>query len=169
MQTEYVFVYGTLRNACKAYRKRLTFQVPDVLDHHATWLGTGMLPGYLLLDLGSYPGIIAQEETDNDKRQVTVPYLYKESLKGFVSGKIIGELFCFETQVSGIILEALDDYEDCSSQSPLPHEYERVIEQVYHVQSHQWFASWVYRLTDCSHAMMPIASGDYAKYLERQE
>ncbi|GJQ10699.1 hypothetical protein GpartN1_g2490.t1 [Galdieria partita] len=142
----FVFVYGTLRNACKKYRKFLDFQVPDVLDKYAVDRGLATLSGYHMWDLGSYPGIF--------------PVAPKEE------NVVTGELFSFEADVSDLLLSTLDDYEGCHPSVALPHEYERVTEIVFSSEEQEYVNSWIYRLTTPPPSTYPvIVSGDYSIFL----
>ncbi|KAK4525353.1 hypothetical protein GAYE_SCF09G3261 [Galdieria yellowstonensis] len=144
----FVFVYGTLRKACKESRKMLDFQVPDILEKLGSEKGLARLPGYQMWDLGSYPGIF--------------PVPHKKDCGEHV---IVGELYFFEDEVTERVLSVLDEYEGCHPLSALPHEYERVKEPVFSVEQEKYVTSWIYRLTAPPASAGIISCGDYSIFL----
>lgn len=102
-EVRYLFVYGTLRPSygllpCNLRRLR----PPHVLDTCGRCMGTAMVRGYELWDVGDYPGVVLKE--------------------GRV---VVGDLY----DVSGVGEEMaiLDEYEGIAERMKQPHEYKREV------------------------------------------
>ena len=100
MPLQYLFVYGTLLSSADSVWH------DRLIAPHFKLAGRARVRGRLY-SLGEYPGLI-EVSTHEDQ----VP----------------GELYSFDAENHA--LEDLDDYEGCSSDTPLPHEYVRKLTEV---------------------------------------
>jgi len=107
----------------------------NVLIKFANFVDKAKVNG-CLYEIDGYPGLV----------------LTKESL--FVKG----ELYRIDDEVR--LFEILDDYEECSSKFPKPHEYRRIITQVF-LSDGSIINAWLYEYNHPIDYTKLIASGDY--------
>lgn len=99
----YLFVYGTLRRAYALLPQPLRqMRPPHVLETHGAWLGSGVLSGHELWDVGQYPGIVKCEEKEKE---------------------VVGDLF--DISAAGHLWKVLDGYEGIGKEFEQPFEYSR--------------------------------------------
>lgn len=93
-----------------------------------------------LYEVGGYPGLVSSSR---------------------FSDKVVGELYrlLWPRQV----LTALDDYEECSIDFPLPHEYVRKIQAVYGLATDNALMAWIYQFNRDVDGLRWISSGDYLR------
>lgn len=98
---EYLFVYGTLRVSYARLPTSIrNMRPPQILQSGHQWRGTAQVDGYLLYDLGPYPGVVA-------------------ATRGAV---VHGDLFALKKGD----LPSLDAYEGITPGFDAPQEYARV-------------------------------------------
>ena len=98
----FLFVYGTLRRSYMLLPHQLRrMRPPHVLDTHGEWVGTGVLRGHQLWDVGTYPGVV----------------------KGEAGDPVIGDVF----RVPDSYWEGLDRYEGIAPEYTTPQEYTREV------------------------------------------
>lgn len=102
-EVRYLFVYGTLRPSYRLLPHNLRrLRPPHVLDTYGRCIGTAMLRGYELWDVGDYPGVIRKE------------------------GRIVvGDLY--DASGVGDEMAILDAYEGIAEDMERPHEYKREV------------------------------------------
>lgn len=126
----YLFVYGTLR-------KTQSGQLSPYLKNRAVFIDQASLPGKLY-KVAHYPGAIP---APGDSRHL-----------------VYGEVYRLLHPSSA--LSILDDYEECASHFPKPHEYQRKSETVI-LNSGKHLQAWVYWFRYPVSGLVQIASGDY--------
>jgi gamma-glutamylcyclotransferase (GGCT)/AIG2-like uncharacterized protein YtfP len=109
----------------------------DLLDGAVEWLGRARVPG-TLYDLGRYPGAVLEPATDR---------------------WIIGEVMRLATPSE--TLAALDAYEGCGPQDPLPHAFERTTGRAT-LDDGAAVTTWLYPYRGPLAGARLVASGDYA-------
>ena len=130
----HLFVYGTLRKNRKG-------AVHPYLRRNAVFISRASVPGKLY-QVDTYPGAIsapAQSEY----------WVYGE----------VYRMLSRET-----VLRILDEYEECASHFPQPHEYQRLSETVTLISGKRMQA-WVYWFRRPTSGLHQIESGDYFDYL----
>lgn len=135
---QHLFVYGTLRSEAQNPMSAL-------LSTHATSLGPATYQGRMFLITGparafEYPGVVPSED-DSDL--------------------VRGELFSVHTDA---VLERLDHYEGCGSDSPRPHEYRRELARVQRESGEEAMA-YVYLFDHAVDDLKPIPGGDFLEFL----
>ncbi|WP_108508316.1 gamma-glutamylcyclotransferase family protein [Polynucleobacter acidiphobus] len=117
MRSDLLFVYGTLMNS---------FSHPNAMQFHAgaEYLGAAQMPG-LLYRISWYPGA-----TDRPSESTQ-----------FLDSWVHGELWRLNDMQ---LLEAIDQYEECSPKDPSPHEYQRVLRPIQLIKTLEWQIAWVY-------------------------
>lgn len=108
----------------------------DLLQRFCEYIDNGTLSGYLY-QIGHYPGVILSDDPCQ---------------------RVIGEVYRIKNQQS--LFAELDDYEECSSSFPEPHEYIRQLQTItldsgYHVKA------WVYLYNQSITGLKLIPSGDF--------
>ncbi len=109
-----------------------------LLKNDATYTGDAILTGHLF-EIAGYPGAVPDR-----------------------SSVIHGQLY--ELQRPALTLQRLDDYEECSTNFPAPHEYHRVTAMVT-MEMGQQINAWVYFYNRPTHGLYRINSGDYRRFL----
>jgi gamma-glutamylcyclotransferase (GGCT)/AIG2-like uncharacterized protein YtfP len=132
MAEQYLFVYGTLRHGSGVPQQRL-------LRRHAELLGDATINA-ILFDLGGYPGI---------------------TLSSHQSDLVIGELYRLKQHQQNVLLDELDEYEECSAGFAEPHEYKREQVRVKLIHSNLTVYAWVYLYNRSPVPSQRIACGDY--------
>jgi gamma-glutamylcyclotransferase (GGCT)/AIG2-like uncharacterized protein YtfP len=127
---EYLFVYGTLRQDRNG-------RMHHYLKNRAVFIDKASLPGklYLILD---YPGAVPSPDDSGHTVQ--------------------GEVYRLRHPTT--VLQQLDEYEECSSQFPKPHEYQR-LETTVMLASGKPVQAWVYWFRHSISGLKQISSGDY--------
>lgn len=92
-----------------------------------------------LYEVDGYPGLVLGNSQNN--------------------GKVYGELYRLLNPQQ--VLNALDDYEECSSHFPKPHEYVRKQIPVNCLDSNKIVLAWVYLYNRPTTGLHLIPSGDY--------
>lgn len=130
----YLFVYGTLRKAQNG-------DIHPFLKNQTIFIDRASVPGKLYL-IDTYPGAIP---TAADS-----------------SGRIQGEVYRLLHPER--LLPTLDEYEECTSHFPKPHEYQR---QATHVilGNGKTIDAWIYWFRRPIKKLRQITSGDYFDYL----
>jgi gamma-glutamylcyclotransferase (GGCT)/AIG2-like uncharacterized protein YtfP len=95
VETEYLFVYGTLRKIAAA-------KMNPILSENCRYFSKGAMLS-LLYEVDGYPGAI--ESTNSNE-------------------KVYGEIYRMRGKTQEL-LRHLDEYEECTPQFPEPHEYIR--------------------------------------------
>ena len=129
MQSDYLFVYGTL---CQFTRSK----AHENLCHGAQFISEAFIYGRLY-EIAAYPGVL---QTDQ----------YLETVHG--------ELYRLTNTKE--ILEALDEYEECSANFERPHEYSRELIDVY-ISAGESLTAWCYLLNEPKPHYIRIPSGRY--------
>lgn len=124
-------------------RRGVNSKMNQLLSDHGEYLCRGETSGKLYA-LDGYPGMIAS----SDKKD-----------------KVFGEIYKI---TSSKLLILLDDYEECSDNFPLPHEYIRKQLPVRLIDGTQLNA-WVYLYNHNISNLMEIKSGDYVKHLRESQ
>ena len=133
--TDYLFVYGTLRQACPGAMSQL-------LQDNSRYIGIGSVQAKMY-DIGGYPGIVLS----SDRRDVVLGDVFEVSRRGSQDK----------------ILAALDAYEECSFEHPQPQEYLRKTMTV-NLISHNEIQAWIYIYNYAIDGLPVIASGDYLDF-----
>ena len=147
----FVFVYGTLRHSYIRLPSEIRDMTPPhVMEQEGTWKGECSLSGYILIDLGMYPGIVPCE--DNEK-------------------VVKGDLFYVGNLQD--VLRDLDHYEGIDDGSVPPFEYrrEKVTVDMKDAEGNETkIATWVYvyNLIMLDHHVV-ISDGDYVQYCRGKE
>ena len=117
MSSDLLFVYGTLMSP---------FAHPNATQFHAgaAYLGAARIPG-LLYRISWYPGAIDRPSESHH----------------FAESWVHGELWRLNDMQ---LLDTVDRYEECSTNDPSPHEYQRVLRSVQMIESTAWQIAWVY-------------------------
>jgi gamma-glutamylcyclotransferase (GGCT)/AIG2-like uncharacterized protein YtfP len=100
------------------------------------------LPG-LLYEVNGYPGAIYLPDCPQ---------------------RIKGELHRIDQK----LLSVLDQYEECTDDFPLPHEYKRSLCSAF-TTNHDTIAAWVYLYNYATHGLKQIESGDYLHFNHLKE
>ena len=130
----YLFVYGTLR-------KTQNGNLHPYLKNHAVFIDRASLPGKLY-QVEHYPGAIPAPLGSQ--------------------GLIYGEVYRLLQPEA--VLSILDEYEECASHFPQPHEYRRAPETVI-LSNEKRLRAWVYWFCHPVSGLPQISSGDYFDYL----
>lgn len=130
----HLFVYGTLRKAKNG-------MLHPYLRKDAVFIDHASVPGRLYL-VGPYPGAIS------------VPAQAEHLVYGEVYRLLNPER----------VLRVLDEYEECASHFPQPHEYER-LPQTVNLAGEGTVEAWIYWFRHPASRLRPIKSGDYFNYL----
>lgn len=133
-RVNHLFVYGSLRQA-------LDGSLHALLNNQVVFIGTAHLPGKLYL-VDNYPGLI------------TTP-----AFSGF---EVQGEVYRLKQPDK--LLKSLDQYEECASQFPQPHEYKRLTKCVT-LSDGRRLTCWVYVYNSPTSGLKHISGGDYLNYL----
>lgn len=137
MSIEYLFVYGTLRRQGGS-------SWHDFLAQHCQYAGDASFQGRLYM-LQGYPGLVGSAHSQD---------------------QVIGELYrlpvCKGAGAVEAVLNALDEYEECSTQFPRPHEYLRQVHPVL-LADKQHLKAWVYIYNRRTDETARIVSGDFLK------
>lgn len=135
MQSEYLFVYGTLRREGGS-------RWHDFLAQHCQFVDLAYFQGRLYM-LQGYPGLVSSPHPRE---------------------RVVGELYRLPVSegVGAVerLLSALDDYEECSEKFPRPHEYLREVHPVSTKQKTQ-LKAWVYIYNRTTDESVRIVSGDF--------
>lgn len=124
-------------------RQQAKHPMAQWLGQHAQWVTTARLQGCLYAVEG-YPGVILS----NDPQQ-----------------QVIGDVYLL-TQPAHV-LERLDQYEQCSAEFALPHEYTRQHCTVYDEKQRQ-ITAWVYLYNEDVSTLRCIRSGDWLDELPQR-
>ncbi len=127
-----LFVYGTLLNDIHS-------MIANHLKTHSKLIGDGTVNG-LLFDLGSYPGLVYQPETDR-----------------LVFGQV------FELDDPEEVLATLDGYEGINLNSLAESEYSRLLVPVSLDKDN--LECWVYVYNGKTGGLKQIESGNYLEYI----
>jgi len=128
-----LFVYGSLLRSAQG-------RLHPLLDDHANYLAEGFLYGKLF-EVEGYPGVVLSAE----------PPL----------SKVYGELYALLRP--SWLLQQLDEYEECSPDFSLPHEYRRCQQRVARVEGGHVNA-WVYVYNRPTSGLAQISGGDYRQF-----
>lgn len=115
-------------------RKASAAPMAMALRSGARWIAVGEVRGFLYR-LSGYPGLVLDPS----------------------GGPVIGDLFAM--QDSARMLALLDDYEECSSRFPQPHEYRRIILDV--ATANGSVRAWTYVYAWPIDEAKLIAGGDF--------
>ncbi len=126
----HLFVYGTLR-------KEKDGALHPFLGNKAVYIGKASIPGKLY-QVNTYPGA------------VPAPFQSNHVVYGEVYRLLKPEQ----------ILRILDDYEECATHFPQPHEYQRLPETVT-LSDGKRIDAWVYWFRHSVKGLRQIKSGDY--------
>lgn len=135
IQSEHLFVYGTLRMSIAPSK-----DIRHLLHHESEFKGIATVRGRLY-DIGSYPGLIL---SDNPKEIV------------------VGELYRIKNR--RVVLNTFDQYEGCIDPFPNPWEYQRVKAEVKTAEGVK-VLSWLYTYQWDVNEQMRIIPGDYLNFL----
>ena len=114
----------------------------ELLEARATYLGEAYTYGELY-NIDSYPGLVVGSASTT---------------------KIIGDLY---THNSSDLYTMLDDYEECASHHPQPHEYKRIAMDVFTDEATRHAASvYVYGYPVTNKTI--IECGDYLRYIGKK-
>lgn len=108
----------------------------DLLQRFCEYIDIGTLQGRLYL-IDNYPGVILSED-------------YPQQVRGEV----------YRIKNEGMLFAELDDYEECSSSFPQPHEYVRQ-QQTIKLTGGRHLTAWVYLYNRPTTGLKLIASGDF--------
>lgn len=117
-------------------RKGADTAMSQVLARHCEYYADGYMQGKLY-EINGYPGAV---ESDNPE------------------DKVYGELYRIIDR--GVVLLQLDEYEECTNQYPVPHEYSRKKLPIALTGDGSVMA-WVYVFNHSIANLVPITSGDY--------
>lgn len=148
---QYLFVYGTLRNSyTRLPKSRFRTSPPEILVEGMQWKGTAKLKGYLLYDLGRYPGVVPNH---SDSTAETVVH---------------GDVFV----IDNAMFPVFDEYENIADEFSHPQEYNRIKRHVDIYQDGKWqqIPTWVYEFNwPLSPQYVLIQNGDYVDYCSRKD
>ena len=102
MKSEYIFVYGTLRDDIKNSNHQL-------IAKYTQYIGFGFVKGKLYR-ISWYPGVILERSRKN---------------------KVYGKIYQIKKPFNKKLLKIVDNYEECSNKFPRPHEFTRAITTAY--------------------------------------
>ena len=122
-------------------RKATASDMHFTLARYCEYVAAGTIQGKLY-EVEGYPGVV---ESDSTRHQV------------------IGELYRIIDAAQA--LPELDDYEECTSNYPTPHEYTRKILPVTLNDGSEVLA-WVYIYNDDVSPLTQITSGDYLDFIQ---
>lgn len=146
---QHIFVYGTLRTAYSRLPWSIrSLRPPQVLQRPDQWVGTAVIDGFHLYDLGQYPGVVRSPD----------------------SSTVIGDVF----RVNASDLPILDEYEgiDFPDKDFPPQEYQRVTVNARLIEGgdgaiDKALVCWLYLYNwDMAPQAVHIKSGDYVEYCE---
>lgn len=142
METDLLFVYGTLR---KGGSRQLDANFRD-----AEFIGEALFNGALFViandsQVGPYPGVV---------------------LCGDNGGKVVGDVFRLADPKED--LAKLDEYEECADGFPEPWEYVREVLNVTLASGSQ-IRAWVYLFNRPTDKLEFVESGDFLRYLKSEE
>jgi gamma-glutamylcyclotransferase (GGCT)/AIG2-like uncharacterized protein YtfP len=133
---DFLFVYGTLRKA-------LDGSLHPYLINQAEFIGNATLPGKLY-HVGTYPGA------------VPIPVGSRQCVQG--------ELYrLFRPH---LLLQQLDEYEECGSHFPAPHEYLRKQENV-SLSDNTHLQAWTYIYQHSTQGLRLVHKGDWRPFLPK--
>lgn len=132
-----LFVYGTLRKAQNG-------NLHPYLKNRAVFIDQASLPGKLY-EVAHYPGAIPAPANSQHL--------------------VYGEVYRLFQPSS--VLSILDQYEECSSHFPEPHEYQRNPETVV-LSNGKRLRAWVYWFRRPVSGLTQIASGDYFEFVHNK-
>lgn len=136
METDYLFVYGSLRRCADTPMSRW-------LDFNATWVGQGQVNGQLYY-LGSYPALLLDDS---------------------LGLQVVGDIFQWPHDQGASLLAYLDDYEGIVNHAE-NNEYNRVTTRVTHAAGHLLAYVYVFnRELSSYHHKQLIPGGDYCQFL----
>ncbi|AEG01206.1 gamma-glutamylcyclotransferase family protein [Methylomonas methanica] len=133
---DYLFVYGTLRKA-------LDGSLHPYLNHAAEFIGNAGLPGKLY-HIRDYPGAV----------------LLAANSRPIVQGEL------YQLLRPRLLLQQLDDYEECGDHFPTPHEYQRRRVTVTLSDDTQAQA-WAYIYQHSTLDLQEIHNGNYRRFLPK--
>ncbi len=134
---KYLFVYGTLRQNPPG-------QIHPFLQSCSRYIGPATLPGRLYA-IADYPGAV-------------IPAVLDQSI-------IHGELYQLSEHQTDL-LAILDEYEECTANFPLPHEYQRCQVTV-ELKPTQPTLAWTYLYNLPVDGLTIITGGDYQQFLTK--
>ncbi len=130
----HLFVYGSLRKSPEG-------KLHPYLNKTAIFVSCATVPGKLF-QIANYPGA------------VPVP----SSIRGVIYGEV------YRLTRPQQALRLLDQYEECTSNFPEPHEFRRTVEIVTCANGKRHRA-WIYWYCRPTVKLAPICHGDYLAYL----
>lgn len=135
MQSEYLFVYGSLRQ-----------DIPNNQSHRikpfCRFVQNGFVYGKLF-NVSYYPGAVAEPRQQH---------------------KVLGNIFEIIKQPAQLFRE-LDEYEECSVNHRRPHEFIRVKIKVFSTNKELELTAWTYFYTFSTQNLQFIESGDYKMFI----
>jgi len=164
MEEQVIFVYGTLRPAYSRLARGSMLVPPNALHEHGVHLGAGVVPNYLLFDVGEYPGIVPVESVKGTRVSGGSGAARKNEVRG--------DLFVIRGTADLVrrVINELDEYEECSASDDTPHEYKRIRRTVLLDKSADEILAWVYEYNwpfdERIHRIIPC--GDYLEYIENK-
>lgn len=150
-EPQHIFVYGTLRTAYSRFPLSIrSLRPPQVLQRPDQWVGTAVIDGFHLYDVGEYPGVVRSPD----------------------SSPVIGDVF----RVDASDLPILDEYEgiDFPDKDFPPQEYQRVTVNARLTEGSNGaldkaMCCWLYLYNwDIPSQAVYIKSGDYVEYCENR-
>ena len=114
-----------------------------VLARYSDFVGDGYVHGKLY-EVDNYPGLKTSDRQEE---------------------KVYGEVY--RLRDPHYVFEMLDDYEECSSKYPEPHEYKRAKIDV-HTTDGRKLKAWAYEYNHPTEALELIPSGNYVEYLKKK-
>lgn len=136
MKTDKLFVYGSLMGGIQS-------PIATYLKSNSTFLGEGTVNG-ILLDIGKYPGLIAQTDTEN---------------------RVVGHIFQLNAPLE--MMPNLDHYECVGDAFPQPNQYRREIITV--ALNEEEYPCWVYLYNWRYEDLTIIESGNYLEYFQQNK
>ncbi|MBF6057409.1 gamma-glutamylcyclotransferase family protein [Thiomicrorhabdus heinhorstiae] len=115
----------------------------DLIAAYCEYVSEAYLNGKLF-EVAGYPGAIESSQPDD---------------------RVLGEVYRIVEREK--LLAGLDEYEECSENFPLPHEYIRKKLAIDLADGKRIF-SWVYIFNRDTSELMPITNGDYLAFLNLQ-
>lgn len=134
VSSNHLFVYGTLMRS-------YTHREAQLFHEGARFVGNARMPGYLYR-LSWYPAAVYH------------PAIESQSVNDWV----YGELWLIQNDH---LLDQIDNYEECTTAHPQPHEYLRVMKDIQLIESNQWQMAWVYLYQRDTRALQRIEDGRF--------
>lgn len=122
-------------------RKNVLPAKHELLTRYCNYFSNGYLQG-ILYEISGYPGAIES---------------------GNPADKVVGEIYTVNNKS---VLSLLDEYEQCSSQFPAPHEYVRKKLPIF-LATGNFISAWVYVYNHGTSHLTRITSGDYTLFLKK--